>query len=347
MAHAALGLLDDWVDLLDENRSSTVFCWANTDCANIHHPSTFKENRIKTHSILTDVPKSCGCDNGPMTQRSKSINRRSFLAVSAAAPLAFAAPTAKHIPIGLELYSVRDELTKDPMGTVRAVAKMGYEVVEFYSPYYEWTPDYAKQMRKLLDDVGIKCNSTHNGANVFRAGGLDKAIELNHVLGSRFVVLASAGKMAELDKWKGVADQLSQAAEKLKPAGMRPGYHNHKFEFVPIDGKRPIEVLAANTPREVMLQLDVGTCVEAGSDPVAWINANPGRINCIHCKDWAPGEGYRVLFGEGVSPWPQILKAAEKTGGVEYYLIEQEGSRFPSLETAERCLATWKKMKSS
>src|SRR5216683_2410290 len=125
--------------------------------------------------------------------------------LSATAPLAFAAPAGKHIPIGVELYSVRDELAKDAMGTVRAVTKMGYEVVEFFSPYYDWTPDYAKQMRKLLDDLGIKCNSTHNGANVFRACGLDKAIELNQILGSRFVVLASAGKMAELDKWKGVA----------------------------------------------------------------------------------------------------------------------------------------------
>jgi sugar phosphate isomerase/epimerase len=276
---------------------------------------------------------------------SMQLTRRSFLAVSATAPLALAASAGRRIPIGLELYSVRDELAKDATGTVRAVAKMGYEVVEFFAPYYEWTPAYAKEMRKVLDDVGLKCNSTHNGANVFRDDGLDKAIELNRILGSRFVVLASAGRMAELDKWKGVADQLSQAAEKLKPAGMRMGYHNHKFEFVPIGGKRPIEVIAANTPKEVMLQLDVGTCVEAGSDPVAWINANPGRINCIHCKDWAPGEGYRVLFAEGVSPWPGILKAAEKTGGVEYYLIEQEGSRFPSLETAERCLATWKKMK--
>jgi sugar phosphate isomerase/epimerase len=265
--------------------------------------------------------------------------------VSAATPLALAAPK-KRIPIGLELYSVRDELAKDPMGTVRAVAKMGYEVVEFFSPYYSWTPDYAKEMRKLLDDLGIKCNSTHNSSNVFQADGLEKAIELNQILGCRFIVLASAGRMAELDKWKGVAGQLSQAAEKLKPAGMRPGYHNHKFEFVPIDGKRPIEVLAANTPKEVMLQLDVGTCVEAGSDPVAWINANPGRINSIHVKEWAPGEdkAYRVLLGEGVAPWPQIFKAAEKTGGVEFYLIEQEGSRFPPLETAERCLATWKKI---
>jgi len=89
----------------------------------------------------------------------------------------------------------------------------------------------------------------------------------------------------------------------------------------------------------------VGTCVEVGSDPVAWIKANPGRINCLHCKDWAPGEGYKVLFAEGKSPWKEILAAAESVGGVEYYLIEQEGSRFPPLETAQRCLDTWKKMR--
>lgn len=100
------------------------------------------------------------------------------------------------------------------------------------------------------------------------------------------------------------------------------------------------------------MQLDVGTCVAAGADPVAFINAHPGRITSIHCKDWAPGspadeKGYRVLFGEGVSPWPQIFKAAESVGGVEHYLLEQEGSRFPELETAQRCLDTWRKMRSA
>jgi sugar phosphate isomerase/epimerase len=149
---------------------------------------------------------------GPIMQPTRSVSRRSFLVVSAAAPLAFAAPAGRHVPVGLELYSVRDELAKDAMGTVRAVAKMGYEVVEFFSPYYGWTPAYAKEMRRLLDDVGLKCNSTHNGANVFRGDGLDKAIELNQILGSRFVVLASAGRMAELDKWKDVAGQLRAAA---------------------------------------------------------------------------------------------------------------------------------------
>lgn len=284
----------------------------------------------------------------PMTTFN-SLSRRSFLAWAGAASLAFAAPAApKRVPVGLELYSVRDELAKDLMGTVRAVAKMGYEVVEFFSPYYQWTPEYAKEVRQLLDELKIRCPSTHNGANVFTADGLQKAIELNQILGSKTIVMASAGRVAGLDGWKTVAERLTQAAEKLKPLGMRAGFHNHKIEFVPVEGKRPMDILAANTPKDVTLQLDVGTCVDAGADPVAWIKANPGRIRSIHCKEWGAGEGkgYRLLLGEGDAPWQKIFAAAEKSGGVEYYLIEQEGSRFSSMETAERCLAIYKKMRS-
>ena len=275
------------------------------------------------------------------------MSRRLFLALFGAAPLTFARSAKQRIPVGLELYSVRDELGKDLMGTVRAVAKMGYAIVEFYSPYYDWTPGYAKEVRKLLDDLGVRCLSTHNGANALSLEGLGKAIELNQILGAKFIVMASAGRVRGLDGWKTVGDTLSHASEKLVPLGMRAGFHNHKLEFVPLDGKRPMDVIAAHTSKEVMLQLDVGTCVEAGSDPIAWIKAHPGRINSLHCKDWAPGEdkGYRVLFGEGDSPWKGIFEAAEGVGGVEFYLIEQEGSRFPAMETAERCLATWKKVK--
>ena len=129
--------------------------------------------------------------------------------------------------------------------------------------------------------------------------------------------------------------------------GMRTGYHNHQAEFRPVEGKMPIEVIAANTPKAVVLQFDVGTCVEVGYDPVKWIDANPGRINCIHCKDWGAGQdrGYRVLFGEGDVPWPKVFAAAEATGGVEWYLIEQEGSRFPPLEGARKCLENYKKLR--
>ncbi len=274
-----------------------------------------------------------------------ALTRRSFLAVPAALAVASAAAKGGEVPIGLELYSVRDQLNKDLMGTVRAVAKMGYQCVEFYGPYYGWTPTYAMEVRQLLDNLGIQCHSTHNDHGNFASDKIGKAIELNKILGTKYVVMASAGEVSGLDGWKKVADVLSAAVEALKPAGLRPGYHNHKAEFVPLEGKKPIEVIAANTPAEVMLQLDVGTCVEAGCDPVAWINANPGRINSIHLKDWSsdPAIGYKAIFGEGAAPWKQIFAAAESTGGVEFYLIEQESSPDP-LEAVEKCLANYRKI---
>jgi sugar phosphate isomerase/epimerase len=279
------------------------------------------------------------------------FSRRSFLALTAAAPLARAVPQApKRLPIGLELYSVRTELAKDLTGTVTAVAKMGYEVVEFFSPYYQWTTDQAKDVRKLMDGLGIRCNSTHNDYGNLGAG-LPKAIELNNILGTKYIVCASAGNPRGVDGWKGVAATLSSAAAATKAAGLRVGYHNHQTEFTPLPdgGPMPIQVLAANTPPEVMLQFDVGTCVQMGYDPVKWIEENPGRINSLHLKEWGAGtgpeRGYRTLIGEGDVPWLRIFAAAEKTGGVEYYLIEQEGSRFPQLETAQRCLDNYKKLR--
>lgn len=280
-----------------------------------------------------------------------SLSRRHFLAATLATPFAAALSAAARPAVGLELFSVRQELAADLFGTVRRVAKTGYEAVEFFSPYYQWDTAYAKQVRQLLDDVGLKAPSTHNGADVFTPDGLKKAIDLNVILGSSLIVMASAGRgVATLDDWKRVAERLTAAAETLRPLGMRAGFHNHQTEFTPIAGTRPMDILASNTPRDVVLQFDVGTCVHAGQDPVAWIKANPGRINSMHCKDWAPGEGpdkgYHVLTGEGAVNWPAVRAAAESVGGVETYLIEQEGSRFTPFETIEKCLATWKAMRS-
>ena len=103
----------------------------------------------------------------PTMKPHDSVSRRVFLGTAAVASLTPVALAAKRYPIGLELYSVRNQLQKDLKGTVTAVAKMGYEVVEFYSPYFSWTPDYAKEIRKLLNDLGIRCLSTHNGAESF------------------------------------------------------------------------------------------------------------------------------------------------------------------------------------
>jgi sugar phosphate isomerase/epimerase len=275
---------------------------------------------------------------------STPLSRRSFLALSAMLPWAFTAGASTSIPVGLELYSVRETLKKDPEATLRAVAQMGYEGVEFYAPYFDWTENQIKQTRKLSDDLGIRCFSTHNDESYLSAQSIDRTRDMNLILGSKYVVLASAGQKTSLTEWRSVADTLNNAAEKLEPGGLKAGYHNHQLEFTPIEGQRPIEILAKHTKPSIMLQLDVGTCLEAGSDPVAWVRANPGRIRSIHCKDWSPdaGKGYTVLFGEGAADWKNIFAAAEGTGGIEYYLVEQEGSRFSELETARRCLQSFR-----
>lgn len=272
------------------------------------------------------------------------MSRRSFLALSATLPLALRArASSSSIPIGLELYSVREALKQDPEGTVRAVAQLGYQCVEFYSPYFEWTDAQAKSMRKLMDDLGIRCYSTHNGEQHFSAQNINHARDLNLILGTKYMVMASSNPKPGVDGWKAVAAELNNAADVLAPSGLKPGYHNHQPEFKVVDGVRPIEILAKNTKPEVMLQLDVGTCLNSGGDPVAWIRSQPGRIHSLHLKDWSsdPAKGYQVLFGEGDAKWKGIFAAAESVGGVEYYLLEQEGSRYGELETAKRCLQAY------
>ncbi|MEO8333605.1 MAG: sugar phosphate isomerase/epimerase [bacterium] len=304
-----------------------------------------------------------------MKEGEAAFSRRKFLALSGAgvatlslgggflstayarAPATVTAPPSMY-PIGIELYAVRGELAKNLPDTLRAVSQMGYEAVEFYAPYLGWTLPYAKEVRTRLDDLGLRCYSTHNSFAALTPGEtMTKAIELNQILGTRHIILASPPNATSLDDWMRVSAQLSTAVETLRPHGLFAGFHNHRIEWNQLDGgKRVMDVLAANTPADFVLQLDVGTCLEAGADPVAWIKANPGRIRSLHLKDWAPGsdadqKGYRVLFGEGVAPWKEILAAAESVGGVEFYLMEQEGSRYAELDTAQRCLDTWRAMR--
>lgn len=277
-----------------------------------------------------------------------SLTRRSFLALSAALPWALKPHAAKSLPIGLELYSVREALKQDLEGTLRSVAKMGYQCVEFYAPYFEWTESRTKQVRKLLNDLGLRCYSTHNDESYFKPDKLLRARDRNLILGCRYMVLASSDPPPTIEGWKGVAEELNSAADHLQGSGLKVGYHNHEPEFTPLAGVRPIEIIAKNTKPSIMLQLDVGTCLKAGSDPVAWIRENPGRIRSLHLKDWSsdPTKGYKVLFGEGNANWKQILAAAESVGGAEYLLIEQEGSRFSEMETARRCLQTYRRLTS-
>lgn len=281
--------------------------------------------------------------------KTRTLSRRAFVTTLGAATLAtsaFAAAPAgrKKIPIGLQMYSVRDDEKRDLFATLKGLREMGYECVEFWAPYFDWTPARAKEVREQIDDLGLRCHSNHTSVKHCATEHLPHAIELNHILGSRYVIMAHAGPQTNLEGWKRTAEVLSRMHEKLKPAGLACGYHNWDVDFRAVEGTRPIDILTGSTPKEVAFQLDVATCLAAGADPLAFIKANAGRIKTYHLKDWSSDreKHYRVLLGEGIGLWKELLELAETIGGVEHYLIEQEGSRFSQMETARRCLENLK-----
>ena len=276
-------------------------------------------------------------------------SRRDFLTFAASALTAVRLQGArKDLPIGIQLYSVRGDLKKDLMETVRAIATMGYQGVEFYAPYYSWDAEYAQLVRKLLDETGMKCFSTHNAATTFTAEKLPKAVELNRILGSKTVVMAHPGKVeGGKEGWRQVAEKLNLASEILAKDGMRAGYHNHNPEFRALpDGAVPIDLVAGGTRKEVALQLDVANCLDSGGDPVKYIQAYRGRIRSMHIKDWSEekGKAYAVILGEGSAKWPAVFDTAEKLAGVEYYLIEQEACAHPEMEAARLSLGAFRRL---
>src|ERR1700719_3098731 len=149
------------------------------------------------------------------------LSRRSFIILSAMLPLALRSAGASAVPVGLELYSVRNALKQDLQGTVRAVAQMGYQCVEFYSPYFDWTEAQTKDMRKLLDDLGVHCYSTHNNADYLSKDNISKTRDRNQTLGCKYVVIASTHPYTDLAGWKTFAGTLNSAAEQLEPSGLK------------------------------------------------------------------------------------------------------------------------------
>ena len=191
-----------------------------------------------------------------------ALTRGAFGSALEAAPVPSPSRAAqKKYPIGIELYAVRRELARDLPGTLSALSKMGYQVVEFYAPYLGWTIPYAKEVRTRLDDLGLRCYSTHNSSAALMGETMAKAIELNQVLGARHIIMASPPpNTTTIEDWTRVSGQLTTASEQLKPHGLLAGFHNHKIEWLPLaGGQRIMDVLAKNTPPEFVLQFDVGT----------------------------------------------------------------------------------------
>jgi sugar phosphate isomerase/epimerase len=275
------------------------------------------------------------------------MTRRAFLALTAAMPLASMRAQARLPAVGLHLKTVARELSSDRMGTLRAVAALGYEVVEFHAAYLDWTPEEAREVRSLLDAEGLRCVSTHHDAGGPAAGTLSRAAELNLALGSRCLVWTNRADVTTIDGWRTVADEIRAAADTLQALDLFTGVQPDTVEWLPLDGRLPIEVLIANVPPHVRLQIDIGRCLAAGADPMAFMNAHPRRVASLHLRDWAPardGSGDPPSFGEGIVPWQQVFEMAETRGGAEHYLIARDDHP-RGLEAAELDLSAYRAMR--
>jgi sugar phosphate isomerase/epimerase len=245
------------------------------------------------------------------------------------------------IPIALQLYSVREACEEDLPGTLKAVAEMGYEGVEF-AGYYGYE---AQELRDLLDDVGLEVAGSHVGIKTLLEPELGESIAFNRVLRNKYLIVPGlpASYRASRDAWRETADAFNRIAEKLRVEGMFTGYHNHHIEFTPMDGERPWDVLFGNTAPEVVMQLDTGNALHGGADPVAILERYPGRANTVHLKEYSATDEL-ALIGEGDVAWENVFHHCETLGGTEWYIVEQESYPYPPLECVDRCLQALRAM---
>lgn len=245
------------------------------------------------------------------------------------------------VPIALQLFSVRKECEKDLPAVLDAVAKVGYEGVEF-AGYYGRT---AEQLESLLSDRGLQAVGTHIGVQTLLGAELEKTVEFNKTIGNRYLIVPGLPReyTDSLDAWKRTADLFNQLAEKVADEDLQVGYHNHTEEFKKVGGDCAWDVFARNTRKDVVLQLDTGNALLGGGDVVALLKAYPGRSTTVHLKEHSATND-KALIGEGDIPWKEVFRLCETVGGTEWYIVEQETYAYPPLTTVEKCLQNLRNM---
>jgi sugar phosphate isomerase/epimerase len=273
------------------------------------------------------------------------VTRREFLGAIGAAgvtlglgvvPLAQAADSKK-IPVGLQLYSVREQCQKDLPGTLAAVKKIGYPAVEF-AGYYDRS---AKDLRKLLDDNGLVACGTHTPYESVQGDKLKETVEFNRTIGNKFLIVPWMNEAKSKQEWLDRAKLFNEIADKVKPDGMWVGYHAHQHDFKEIEGVAAWDLFFGNTKAEVIMQLDTSNCCEGGADPVAVLKKYPGRARSIHIK--AFGGGPDAVIGEDKVDWKAVFAFCESKGKTQWYVLEHESGKDP-LDAVKRSYEALKKM---
>ncbi|MCX6572005.1 MAG: TIM barrel protein [Candidatus Aminicenantes bacterium] len=244
----------------------------------------------------------------------------------------------KKIPVGVQLYSVRQAASKDLPAVLEAIGKMGYKGVEF-AGYYGWDSK-PKELRRLLDGNGLKCCGTHTDLETVTGDNLKATAELHSILGNSFLIVPSL-EAKDAQGWLDLAKRFNEIAAKAKTLGMRVGYHAHAGDFRKLGDTTSWEIFFDNTSPDVIMQNDIGNCMIGGGDPVAILKKYPGRSASVHLKEFGGPEA--AVIGQGIVPWTEVFKVCETTGGTAWYVVEHEVGDDP-MGSIRGCLEGLRKM---
>ena len=244
------------------------------------------------------------------------------------------------IPIGLQIYSVRVDAEKDLAGTIAKVAKMGYEGVEF-AGYYGHS---AKDIRKMLDDNGLVCCGTHTAMETLADDKLADTIAFNKTIGNKYLIVPwlKPDEANARQAWLTYAKRFNELAEKVRPHGMKVGYHNHAHDFAPVDGTTGWDLLASNTNKDIIMQFDTGNALSGGGDPMVYLKRYSSRATTIHIKEYST-TNKNALIGEGDIKWGEIFRLC-RAGGTKWYIVEEEKDAYPPLTAVDLSIKNLKKL---
>jgi sugar phosphate isomerase/epimerase len=278
-------------------------------------------------------------DDGARKFIMQAISRRQFLGTTAAGigtagyfagAARKLAATPLNLPIGCQVFPVREQLVQDFDGTLREIAAVGYRVIEFCSPpgfvdmgFAPLTGMKAPEIRQKITGAGLQVVSCHYQFRELKEH-LDERISFAGELGVKHMVVATLAipESAPMDEWRKGADELNKLGARTREAGIQLGFHNHTFEFKKIGGMLIFdELMNRCDPTLVKSQFQVKDAVGLGFDPVTYLTKYPGRFLSLHLADWLAGENKEEPVGQGSIDWKRIFTAA-KVGGVEYYFVE-------------------------
>jgi sugar phosphate isomerase/epimerase len=257
------------------------------------------------------------------------MNRRTFLGTVTAAALVarrigLAADEHRIQKVGVQLYSVRDAMKADFDGTLARVSKIGYREVEF-AGYFGRSP---KEVKTALDRVSLASPSSHTPYDSL-GDRFPAVLEGAKIIGQSYIVCPFVDEKTRQGGWKQIAETLNRAGETAQKAGVQFAYHNHSFEFEPVDGKLPYDILLSETdPKLVKIEMDLFWAVKGGADPLAYFNRYPGRFPLVHVKGRGKSGEMTEVAADNSIDWKAIFAQSGKAG-IQHYFVEHDEPKDP------------------